>query len=382
MHIILICLTFAFCTITLAAKSILVVGGAGFIGSHVNKKLVESGYQTIILDNLSTGDLRNIHDGLFIKGDIADTKLLDSIFTTHHIDAVMHFAGLLDVGESVKDPLMYYKNNVVGTINLLDAMQRHDVRIFVFSSSASIFGIPNCPLVDEDHPCNPLNPYGRSKWIVETILKDLDQLRGLRYCALRYFNVAGGDPEGILKNYRTKNFNLVSLILKSLTDPKASITIFGNDYPTFDGTCIRDFIHVEDLAVAHLAAMENLLNGAPSTSYNLGTGRGYSVREVIRAAETVTGLHVNTINGNRRLGDPPVAIANSKKAAEELNWRPQHSSLDSIIQDSWLAMTIASPDSPFANVYKSQKQSDRLSLYTLHKDEDSDNLCNQIHQRH
>ena len=319
-------------------QKILVVGGAGFIGSHVNKRLDQKGYQTIVFDNLSQGAREAATRGAFFLGDTANSADLDKIFSTHKIDAVMHFAALIDVGESVKDPSKYYHNNVCNTLNLLDAMRRFDVKNIIFSSSAAIFGVPQTPILAETHACSPINPYGESKLTVEKILHSFDHAYGIRSCCLRYFNAAGGDPEGEVKNYKKKETNLIPLILKSLKN-QGSITIFGTDYPTTDGTCIRDYIHVNDLADAHISAMEKLLTGAPSMQYNLGNGHGFSVREVIAATEKVTGLKVKVIEGARREGDPPVLVADSTKAQKELHWKPLYPQLEQMISHAWKAIS-------------------------------------------
>ncbi|PJD93445.1 MAG: UDP-glucose 4-epimerase GalE [Parachlamydia sp.] len=319
-------------------KCVLVVGGAGFIGSHVNKMLNQAGYQTLVLDNLSRGNREAVQYGTFIEGDLADVKLLDQVFTDYAIDAVMHFAALTEVGESVQNPLKYYINNVVNTLNLLEAMLRHQVNVFIFSSSAAIFGNPQDAYVTEEHPCNPINPYGQTKLMVEHILHDLSKASTLRFCCLRYFNAAGGDSEGQLKNYKAKESNFIPIVLRSLLKPDGSVTIFGTDYPTRDGTGVRDYIHVEDLGSAHILAMEKLFAGAPSNCYNLGNGQGFSVREVIAAAEEVTGKQVNVIEGARRAGDPPFLVANSKKAYAELNWKPRYTSLHDMIKHAWQAL--------------------------------------------
>ena len=325
-------------TAPLLGETVLVVGGAGFIGSHVNKKLAECGYQTIVLDNLSRGDRRNVQQGLFIEGDMADTDLLDQIFTTHSIDAVMHFASYLEVSESVADPLKYYKNNVAGTLNLLEAMRRHHVDVFIFSSSAAVYGTMQEGAVKEGCLHRPVSPYGRTKLMIETILNDLNHSSSFRFCSLRYFNAAGGDPDGILKNYNKKEFHLIPVVLRSLQTPGKTISIFGTDYPTPDGTAIRDYIHVEDLATAHIAAMQKLFKGAPSNCYNLGTGRGFSVREVIAAVETVTKKRVQILIQERRAGDPAFVVASAEKARRELDWHPRYSSLEVMIEHAWLAM--------------------------------------------
>lgn len=318
-------------------KCVLVVGGAGYIGSHINKMLQRAGYKTVILDNLSRGSREAILNGNFIEGDMGDSALLDDIFTRYHIDAVMHFAALKDVGESMSEPLKYYHNNISASLILLEAMRRHNVNTFIFSSSAAIFGTPQSDFVTEDHPCYPVNPYGQSKLMLETILKDLDRAYGLRFCALRYFNVAGGDPEGILKNYQTKETNLIPVVLRSLQN-HGVVSIFGTDLPTPDKTCIRDYIHLEDLGSAHIAAMERIFEGASSNFYNLGNGRGFSVREVIAAAERVTGLKVNVIETGRRPGDPAIVVASSEKATRELGWQPRYHTLEVMIEHAWKAM--------------------------------------------
>ncbi len=318
-------------------KCVLVVGGAGFIGAHVNKLLGQQGYQTIVLDNLSKGYQQNVLSGIFVQGDMADSALLDHLFTTYPIEAVIHFAAYTEVGESVENPLKYYRNNVINTLNLLEAMQRHGVNIFIFSSSAAVYGTPLQDYVTETHPCNPINPYGQSKLIVEHILPDLDRAYHLRYCCLRYFNVAGNDPEGHLKNYKSKEANLIPIVLRSIQSNRP-ITIFGTDYSTPDGTCIRDYIHVEDLANAHIAALKKLLNGAPSCCYNLGNGRGYSVRQVLDAAEKVTKNSITVVEGPRRPGDPAVIMADSSKAWVELDWKPQYNSIEEMVEHAWNGM--------------------------------------------
>ncbi len=320
-------------------SNILVAGGAGFIGSHVVKMLTQRGYHPVVFDNLSAGSRQAVTSGTFIQGDLNDPTALEKVFTDFDIAAVMHFAALIDVGESVREPAKYYLNNVAGSLNLLEAMRRHRVKTCIFSSSAAIFGHPEQPRLTEDHPCQPINPYGETKLMVEKILRDYDAAYGIKASALRYFNAAGGDPEGEIKNYKLKETNLIPLVLRSLKQPKAApLTIFGTDYATPDGTCIRDYIHIEDLGQAHLLAMEKLLQGGPSTNYNLGNGQGFSIREVIQAAEKVTGLKVNAIEGPRRPGDPPVLIADSQKARRELNWIPRYSALETMITHAWQAL--------------------------------------------
>lgn len=319
-------------------KCVLVVGGAGYIGSRVNQKLYESGYKTIVLDNLSKGHKEAVEHGLFIEGDIGDSVLLDKLFQENKIDAVMHFAAFLEVGESVSDPLKYYINNVAATLNLLESMHKNNVHTFIFSSTAAIFGMPQQDLITEDHPHNPMSPYGRSKLMVETILQDLDQAYGMHFCSFRYFNAAGGDPAGKMKIYKTNQSNLIPVIFRSMRKEDGFITIFGTDYDTSDGTGVRDYIHIDDLASAHIAAMERLWSGAPSACYNLGNGKGFSVKEVIAAVEKVTGLPVRVVEGPRRPGDPSISVADARKAQEELGWNPRYPELESMVQHTWEAM--------------------------------------------
>lgn len=319
-------------------KNILIAGGAGYIGSHVNKMVDQAGYRTIVYDNLSTGNRKAVTRGRFIQGDLADTEELDQVFLEFSIDVVMHFAAHIDVGESVTHPAKYYRNNVINTINLLDVMARHSVGTFIFSSSAAIFGNPQEIPITESHPTHPINPYGETKLIVEHILRDYANAYGLKYTSLRYFNAAGGDPDGEVRNYKVKESNLIPVVLRSLKRPNGSVTIFGTDYPTPDGTCIRDYIHICDLGQAHVNAMTKLLDGADSACYNLGNGQGFSVREVIDSAEKTTGLPVNVVEGSRRLGDPPILVADSKKAKQALNWFPKFPSLDEMIDHAWKAL--------------------------------------------
>jgi len=326
---------------TTTHPTILVTGGAGFVGSHAAKMLALEGYRPVVFDNLSMGNRQTILDAPFIQGDLSNTKDLDSVFKNFHIQAIMHFAAFIDVGESVANPAKYYINNVINTINLLEAMRRHDVKTLIFSSSAAIFGLPLHEKIDENHPCNPINPYGQSKLFVEKILQDYDAAYGIKSSCLRYFNAAGGDPEGKIKNYKRKETNLIPLILQSLKQPPENfITIFGTDYPTPDGTCIRDYIHIEDLGAAHILALKKLFADHRSSQYNLGNEQGFSVRQVITAVERVTNLKVNFINGPRRSGDPAVLVANAQKARKELGWTPQFSDLDTMIAHAWKAQQL------------------------------------------
>lgn len=315
---------------------ILVVGGAGFIGSHVNKMLHRAGYQTVVLDNLSRGYQETVKYGTFIEGDLANTNLLSRIFNDFSIDAVMHFAAFIDVGESVKNPAKYYLNNVANTLNLLMMMQNYGVKTFIFSSTAAIFGHPQERLIKENHPCCPINPYGETKWIIEKMLRDFEVAYGFKFCCLRYFNAAGGDPEGEIKNFQIQTPNLIPRILLSLKKPDGVVTINGTDYPTPDGTCVRDYVHIEDLGSAHLIVTKQLLDGAPSNFYNLGNGQGFSIREVIHATESVLGKKIKVVEGERRIGDPAFLLADPSKAKRELNWHPRYT-LEEMIQHAWTA---------------------------------------------
>lgn len=325
------------------SKTIFVVGGAGFIGSHVNKQLDAAGYKTIVLDNLSTGSQEAVTRGTFIKGDLADSSLLSEIFSCYPVDAVMHFAAFADVGESVLDPLKYYTNNVGNTLHLLNAMHKYRIKTLIFSSTASIFGLPEEDKITENHPKKPINPYGQSKLMVEQIINDAEKAYGMRSCALRYFNAAGGDPELEIKNFKKKENNLIPIILRNLRNGKHSAAIFGADYPTPDGTCIRDYIHILDLGKAHIRAMEQLFEGKPSCSYNLGNGRGFSVKEVIQTIEKVTGISIETTVEDRRPGDPPILMADSRKALQELGWHPQYPDIETMISHAWNALPSDEP---------------------------------------
>jgi len=319
-------------------ETILIVGGAGYIGSYVNKMLDKAGCSTVVLDNLCTGSLSAVPCGTFIKGDIGDKECLDAIFTSHTIKAVMHFAGFIDVSESVADPILYYKNNVTNTLQLLDCMLQHHVKVFIFSSSAAVYGAPKEQKISERDPTYPISPYGRTKLMVESILQDFASAYDMRFSCLRYFNAAGADPEGQLKLKKKKESNLIPILLRSLKYGDGTITIHGSDYPTTDGTCVRDFVHLHDLGSAHISALEQLLQGSPSSQYNLGNGRGFSVREVIDTAGKVTGICPKLHIGPRRRGDPAVLLASSEKAKKELNWRPVYPDLETMVHHAWRAI--------------------------------------------
>jgi UDP-glucose 4-epimerase len=315
--------------------NILVVGGAGYIGSHMVAVLNESGYRPIILDNLYSGHRDAVIAGDFIEGDLQDRELLDRVLDAYKVVGVMHFAAHIEVGESVCNPSKYYRNNVANTQNLLDAMVRFGVNAFIFSSTAAIFGEPQYVPIDEKHPRAPVNPYGRSKWMVEQLLEDYDRAYGLKACALRYFNAAGADPQGRLGERHNPESHLIPLVLQTASGRREAITVFGTDYNTPDGTCIRDYIHVADLCNAHLLALQRLLEGGDSDRYNLGNGQGYSVREVIDAAARVTGRKIPVARGERRAGDPARLVADSARARSKLGWNPCLVDLDTIIGHAW-----------------------------------------------
>ena len=320
----------------MSGHSILVVGGAGYIGSHMVYDLLKADYKVVVLDNLSRGHRDLVPGGEFIEGDMGDRSLLDKIFTQYDISAVMHFAALSLVGESVKIPLLYYRNNVAKTIELLDAMKRHHVERFIFSSTAAVYGEPESVPILEGHNCNPTNPYGSSKLAVEKVLADCAATYEIRYASLRYFNAAGADVCGKLGERHDPETHLIPLALQVALGLREKISIFGTDYPTSDGTCIRDYIHVSDLTQAHLLAMEGLFSGRVAGAvYNLGNSEGYSVREVIEVARRITGSKIQTIDSDRREGDPAVLIADSTKIREELGWKPQYEALETIVELAW-----------------------------------------------
>ena len=315
--------------------SVLVVGGAGYIGSHMVDGLLKNKWEVITLDNLSTGH-RDLHPGgLFIEGSLGDTELLDDLFSNRRIDAVMHFAAYSLVAESVTDPLKYYRNNLAATTALLEAMNRHKINRFIFSSTAAVYGEPTQVPISEDHSCNPTNPYGATKLAVERMLRDCDAGHGLKYISLRYFNAAGADESGRLGERHEPETHLIPLILEVASGERDHIKIFGTDYPTPDGTCIRDYIHVSDLAQAHLLALDALLSGKDSAVYNLGNSRGYSVREVIDVAGKVTGHLIPEVESEPRPGDPAVLVADSTKVRNQLGWQPKIEDLGGMIQTAW-----------------------------------------------
>lgn len=319
---------------------VLVIGGAGYIGSHMVKQLARTGCEIVILDNLSTGFRHLVRYGELVVGDLGDTGLLEKLFQTHHFDGVMHFAANSLVGESVEDPSKYYRNNFSNTLNLLDVMVRHQVRHFIFSSTAATFGEPEYTPIDEKHPQVPINPYGASKLMVERALKDYANAYGLNSVCLRYFNACGADPEGELGECHDPETHLIPLILQAASGRRDSITVFGRDYPTADGTCIRDYIHIEDLCSAHALALEKLAAGKikGANVYNLGNGNGFSVQQVISAAQALVaqeGKDIHIKSGVRRSGDPATLVADSAEAKRVLEWKPQYSDLDIILNHAW-----------------------------------------------
>ncbi|MFU2016511.1 UDP-glucose 4-epimerase GalE [Peribacillus butanolivorans] len=314
---------------------ILVVGGAGYIGSHLVKELVNT-EEVIILDNLSTG-FRSLVDSkaILIEGDLGDEAVLNDIFLKYPIKAVMHFAANSLVGESVQDPYKYYENNVASTITLLNTMLKHDVKNFIFSSTAATYGIPNVDIIDEEQPTNPINPYGRSKLMVEQILGDFAHAYGLHYVVLRYFNAAGAHESAEIGESHDPETHLIPIILQHLLGQREKISVFGTDYDTQDGTCIRDYIHVTDLAKAHILALQALLSGKKNMAiYNLGNGKGFSVKDVIDTCEKVTGVKPNIEYADRRPGDPARLVASAKKIYEDLGWKAAID-LDEIIESAW-----------------------------------------------
>ncbi len=315
--------------------TILVVGGAGYIGSHMVRALLKCGYRVVTLDNLSTGYQDAVLGGEFVRGDLADRGQLERLFSGHRVDAVMHFASFIQVGESVREPAKYYANNVTNTLNLLDAMLSHGVNKFIFSSSAAVYGEPIKERIDEGHPKQPLNPYGRTKWMVEQILQDYDRAYALRSISLRYFNAAGADPDGRLGERHEPETHLIPLVLQVASGRRENVQVFGRDYDTPDGTCIRDYVHVADLCEAHRLALERLLNGAGSFAYNLGNGNGFSVQEVIDTAARITGKPIPVKDGQRRAGDPARLVADAQTAKQSLGWVPSYPELETIIRHAW-----------------------------------------------
>lgn len=318
--------------------TILVTGGAGYIGSHAVLALQQAGYGVVVLDNLVYGHRELVEEVLKVElvvGDTNDRPLLDKLFATHDIAAAMHFAAYAYVGESVSDPAKYYRNNVIGTVTLLEAMVAANIKKFVFSSTCATYGVPNTVPIPEDHPQNPINPYGASKLMVERVLADFDPAYDFKSVCFRYFNAAGADPEGRLGEDHNPETHLIPLVLQAALGKRDSISVFGTNYPTPDGTCIRDYIHVTDLASAHVLGLDYLLNGGDSQAFNLGNGNGFSVKDVIEVARTVTGREIKVVECDRRPGDPPALVGSSDKAKQMLGWQSQYADLTQIITHAW-----------------------------------------------
>jgi UDP-glucose-4-epimerase GalE len=314
---------------------VLVTGGAGYIGSHTAKTLAQAGFQPVVVDNLQRGHREAVRWGPLIEADLGDRNALDRIFTEYPIEAVLHFAAFAYVGESMQFPDLYFRNNLVNTLGLLEAMRARGVRQIVFSSTCATYGNPVQIPITEDHPQQPVNPYGESKRMVERLLYWWGCIHGLRWAALRYFNAAGADPQGELGENHAPETHLIPLAISAAMGQSKALQIYGTDYDTPDGTAIRDYLHVTDLAVAHLAALRYLEGGGASTAFNLGTGLGHSVREVTSMVERVSGRQVPVRESGRRAGDPACLIADAAKARELLHWLPEHSTLDEIVQTAW-----------------------------------------------
>jgi UDP-glucose 4-epimerase len=314
--------------------TILVTGGAGYIGSHVVRELLRRGHNPIVFDNLQTGHRKATKNAYFIEGDLSDQKKLKKTFQSYPINAVMHFAADCSVGESVQNPVKYFNNNVKNSLKLIEIIEEFKVKKIVFSSSAAVYGEPGKIPISEEHPCAPTNPYGETKWIFEKVLQAFHDAGKLNYISLRYFNAAGADPKGELGEDHSPETHLIPLVIKAALDG-TSVPVYGTDYNTPDGTCIRDYIHVIDLAHAHILAFQKLDQGNISGIYNLGNGNGYSVREVIETVKKVTGKKVASVDSPRRPGDPARLVASSEKIREELGWIPKYSDLETIVETAY-----------------------------------------------
>ena len=316
-------------------ESILVAGGAGYIGSHACQLLDHHGYHPVVLDNLSRGHRWAAKWGTFVQGDIADRSLVREVLRKHGIRVVMHFAAFAYVGESVQAPAMYYRNNVANSLSLLEAMTDAGADQLVFSSTCATYGEPRTLPIPEEHAQDPINAYGRTKFVVEGMLRDFETAHGLRHVNLRYFNAAGADPDGEIGEDHEPETHLIPLVLAVAQGKAPHVSVFGNDYPTADGTCVRDYIHVVDLAEAHVLAMKHLTSGGVSRSYNLGNGQGHSVRQVVETARKVTGHPIPVRELARRPGDPATLIGSSEKIGAELGWKPRYADLGQILDTAW-----------------------------------------------
>jgi UDP-glucose 4-epimerase len=314
---------------------VMIIGGAGYIGSHVVKLLGEKGHNVLVYDNLSTGHEWAVLYGDLVVGDLADKAKLADTVTGFMPDAVMHFAAHIRVEESVQKPLKYYRNNTVNALNLIEAMMTARASKLIFSSTAAVYGIPDSTPVNEDAPIRPINPYGMSKAMVERMLQDLSDSADFRYVSLRYFNVAGADPDGKIGQAYEESTHLITRALKTAKGELRKLLVYGTDYDTPDGTCIRDYIHVNDLAAVHIAALDHLIHSGQSRVFNCGYGHGYSVREIIRSAKKITGIDFQTEDADRRPGDSPGIVADNARVKRELNWKPRYDDIDFIIRTAW-----------------------------------------------
>jgi UDP-glucose 4-epimerase len=319
------------------SKNILITGGAGYIGSHTVKLLHQKGFQLVVLDNLVYGHPESIlsNDIILVNGNVGDQALLRSLFDQYQFEAVLHFAAYAYVGESVSQPSKYYHNNLIEPIKMLDVMIEKNCRNFIFSSTCATYGNPVYVPMDEKHPQAPINPYGSSKYMLELVAKDYQKAYGLNYVFLRYFNASGASEDGLIGEDHNPETHLIPLIIEAALGMRPHVTVFGTDYDTHDGSCIRDYVHVEDLATAHLAALNYLLDKKGSAICNLGTGKGYTVKEVIQAVETVSGKKVPVLLGDRRAGDPPSLLANAEEAKRILHWEAKYKDIQEIVQSAW-----------------------------------------------
>jgi UDP-glucose 4-epimerase len=314
---------------------IFITGGAGYIGSHVVKLLGQKGHDIVVYDNLSTGHDWAVLYGKLVVGDLADISFLTSTLSSFMPDAVLHFAAHIRVEESVHEPLKYYRNNTVNALNLIETMNKLGLNKMIFSSTAAVYGIPASVPVSENAPVEPINPYGMSKAMVERFLQDISAVSDFRYVSLRYFNVAGADPDGKIGQAYQESTHLITRALKTAKGELKKLSIFGTDYPTPDGTCIRDFIHVNDLAELHIAALDYLIDNGKSSVYNCGYGHGYSVRQVVESVKAITGIDFPVEETGRREGDSPNIVADNSKVCKELKWRPRYDDLDYIVRTAW-----------------------------------------------
>jgi UDP-glucose 4-epimerase len=314
---------------------ILIVGGAGYIGSQVNKLLTKNGYQTVVFDSLIKGHKEAVKWGKLEIGDLSKVEEIESLFSKYNFDLVLNFAAFIEMGESVVDPEKYYFNNLVNTLNLLSAMRKHQVDKIIFSSTAGVFGVPEKIPIEEDDRREPINAYGQTKFMIENIFKDYGLAYGLKYVVFRYFNACGADKEAEIGESHSPESHLIPLLLKAASGEREYFQLNGVDYPTADGTCVRDYVHVEDLAEAHLLGVRHLLGGGESKFYNLGSGSGYSNKEIIEAVKKVTGKDFEIRIGPRRQGDAPKLLASSKKIRKELGWKPRYKNMEDIVRTAW-----------------------------------------------